>query len=511
MDLLLRSRKRTNDHDDVVQSKKPKMANVLQDSRTVNNKDNILNNTGMISPPVTPDKQRTVLVDENDLTPKKLLLSPPSTPTKIKRSSVYSLGKNLFQRGSNSSSDILPSRELEALKLNNYLEDKIMNLESGSLYISGPPGTGKTAQTTASLKSFIHNHGSLYQEDQTIYNLRLDSEKRKVAYVQLNCMIIKKPEHIYDEICKKLLNKTRFAKYTSLDLKQILDEKHVADVVVVVLDELDNLITGNQQILFELFSYASSASRQTSCKLVLIGIANALDLTDRFLPRLKVNRINPTLLQFLPYSSDQIKNVIESKLRSISNNVISLIHPAAIQLCAKKTASNTGDLRKAFDICHRSLEIMEDLTRTKLTPLDFDNLDVDNAPKVSIAVVAKVCNMVFNASNFGSDGGSKLKGLNLQQKTVVCSLIKFELETESNKTINEFYEFYRSKIKLDNLIGFLKKGEFLEVITTLESFGVINSGVKNVQLGTSRISANVKREDLMKAVENVVFLRQLIV
>ena len=52
---------------------------------------------------------------------------------------------------------------------------------------------------------------------------------------------------------------------------------------MLVLDEIDHLITKDQDVLYSFFEWAKS----NSSKLIMIGIANALDLTSRFLPRLK--------------------------------------------------------------------------------------------------------------------------------------------------------------------------------------------------------------------------------
>ena len=51
----------------------------------------------------------------------------------------------------------------------------------------------------------------------------------------------------------------------------------------MILDEIDQLITNGQDVLYQLFEWAADKKS----RLVLVGIANALDLTDRFLPRLK--------------------------------------------------------------------------------------------------------------------------------------------------------------------------------------------------------------------------------
>lgn len=52
---------------------------------------------------------------------------------------------------------------------------------------------------------------------------------------------------------------------------------------VIILDEIDHLATRGQDVLYKLFEWASAPAS----RVVLIGIANALDLTSRLLPRLR--------------------------------------------------------------------------------------------------------------------------------------------------------------------------------------------------------------------------------
>jgi cell division control protein 6 len=101
----------------------------------------------------------------------------------------------------------------------------------------------------------------------------------------------------------------------------------------------------------------------------------ALDLTDRFLPRLKARKLKPQLLPFLPYTAPQIASIITTRLQSllpengergtVAAGYVPFLHPAAIQLCSKKVASQTGDLRKVFDICRRAIDLIESETKQK--------------------------------------------------------------------------------------------------------------------------------------------------
>ncbi|KAG8427180.1 AAA ATPase [Metarhizium acridum] len=106
-------------------------------------------------------------------------------------------------------------------------------------------------------------------------------------------------------------------------------------------------MTMGLESLYRVFEW----SLQKSSRLALIGIANALDLTDRFLPRLKSKNLKPDLLPFLPYTAAQVKNIITTRLKSLmpeagKEGYVPFIHPAAIELCSRKVASQTGDLRR---------------------------------------------------------------------------------------------------------------------------------------------------------------------
>jgi cell division control protein 6 len=48
-----------------------------------------------------------------------------------------------------------------------------------------------------------------------------------------------------------------------------------------------------------------------------VGIANALDLTDRILPRLEAKGCRPQLLDFKPYNQHQLAAIINSRLAEV--------------------------------------------------------------------------------------------------------------------------------------------------------------------------------------------------
>lgn len=401
--------------------------------------------------------------------------------------SIYSQAKELFKRGNGNVSDshVLVGRQQEAEDLQSFIVGNIENRTNDSLYISGPPGTGKTAQILKLIK---------YHQQQYL---------NKVKFININCMIVDNPESIFHEIICQIQNKIMLTgsgnkKFSIFDLTRYLMEIDEFNHLVIILDELDHLITKDQQILFELFNLITNKNLKT--KLIIIGISNALDLTDKFLPRLKRNGISPKKISFLPYNSQQIKQVIQSKLSKLSQPIF---HPMAIELCSKKAASITGDLRKAFDICYKALELIEQESKSK------NNC---NSPfthqKVMISHIAKIC-----SNAFGNDSLSRLSNLNLLQKVVLCCLYK----TNQDLNVDQFYEFYKNIVlqKSDNLISLLKRGEFLEIISALESLAVISlsiskSKTKSQDFSCKIVTINIPKDDLLKSIGNIGLLNKII-
>ncbi|ODV86877.1 hypothetical protein CANARDRAFT_195523 [[Candida] arabinofermentans NRRL YB-2248] len=491
----------------------------------------------MVSPPITPEKLDRVIniqTPESQPCDKSPLTSIAITPKKLNfNESPYSKAKKLFMRGSSrnpfgdASNFVLTSREKEAELLNNYITESLKTFEPTSLYISGPPGTGKTAQVNAVLDSLIK------QDIENANGMDKIHKISKFRISKINCMVVKSSQDIFESIHYDIF-KTKTQKKNSIeDLKNVLASN--TTMTIIVLDEMDNLINRNQQALFELFSWASNLS-DTNPKVILIGIANALDLTDRFLPRLRSNRINPKLIQFLPYSAEQVKSIITWQLNTLVDKpgpITPIVHPAAIQLCSKKSASNTGDLRKAFDILVHAIELLETQTISKLSQNQIDEMTFITAPKVMISHIAKVCNNVFNF-NFNE----KLKNLNLQNKSVLCSLIKYEellkfkmskqgKNISANKrifsSINSFYDHYSKELNIEKTIGTLKKEDFLEILTSLESGSLVsidsNAGSKSLK-GTGRsgstnvghfaVSANIPKLEVLKIVDDIGVLKRIL-
>ncbi|KAI0817191.1 P-loop containing nucleoside triphosphate hydrolase protein [Xylaria sp. FL0064] len=424
----------------------------------------------------------------------------PLTPAAIQ--TVYHHARQLFSRSADPGQ--LTGRDDERQHLTQFLQRCKTSTPSGCIYVSGPPGTGKSAMVNE------------------VTQVLVDSTPIKKAYV--NCMSIKSSKDLYETLLEQISDPSNLPEGDAATIveKLLMPRKKSSSVYLIVLDEIDHILTLDLESLYKVFEW----SMQKTSRLLLVGIANALDLTDRFLPRLKSRNLKPELLPFLPYSAAQIKAIITSRLKSLvpEGSPLPFIHPAAIELCSRKVSSQTGDLRKAFEICRRAIDLVEmetkqkheaevkekillstpsrrplgekanfsspskDSTAKDMSSMVADSLKaltIENAPRVSIAHLSKI-----TAAAFSNGTSQRLKTLNLQQKAALCSLMALEKRNRASRpavlfqspsksqtaapTIKLLYETYCLLCTRDSVLHPLSGSEFREVVGSLETLSLIS-------------------------------------
>ena len=333
-------------------------------------------------------------------------------------------------------------REEQIAVLDTWLQDHLVAAKPGSLYISGAPGTGKTAILTHLLSK--------------IYT--------KYKYIFINCMVLKSSIAIYREVAKQLCPKKEVK--TERDALKVIEAsiQSSGEMILLVLDEVDQLETKDQSVLYTVFEWpALERSR-----LVLCGIANSLDLTDRVLPRLQVSpAYKPSLLHYPPYSKQQIMDILTARLqegagREGTGNPV--ITTRAIAFLAGKIASLSGDLRKALDVCRRALELSETIARKQslLKPTNPRALAspaksprkgylqpkvAAQAGQVDVPQIMKVINQVYG-SQVAASLGTKGDGLPLKQKILMASLLLMVKKGRTKEvTLGKLSETYAKILK----------------------------------------------------------------
>jgi origin recognition complex subunit 1 len=94
--------------------------------------------------------------------------------------------------------------------------------------------------------------------------------------------------------------------------------KQEKSVTVLLLDEIDYLITENQTVLYDFFDWPKLASETTNGKrLVVLGISNTLNLIERLLPSVQ-SRLGKDECTFASYELKDTIAILKNKINEAS-------------------------------------------------------------------------------------------------------------------------------------------------------------------------------------------------
>lgn len=247
--------------------------------------------------------------------------------------------------------------------------------------ISGVPGTGKTATVRYVLSMLRQKYAvkSWCGATSGRKKKRDAEDSSNLIIVELNGLTLTDPKQSYIQFYRGLMCQPtlKVSSLRAIDGIEAFfkDSKHERDMVVLLIDELDVLVNsgrgpGKMKLLYQYFEWAT----RPASRLLLITIANRMDLIEsslhergsksssaaslanRLESRLGLARIN-----FLPYNYHQLLSILRFKLEHSSDllNVWKKFDRDAVELCAKKVSTISGDVRKAIEVCKRALEIHE--------------------------------------------------------------------------------------------------------------------------------------------------------
>ncbi|KAL1457749.1 hypothetical protein WDU94_007943 [Cyamophila willieti] len=178
------------------------------------------------------------------------------------------------------------------------------------------------------------------------------------------------------------------------------------------------------------------------------------------LPRLEANvTLKPTLLNFSPYSKQQILDIISQKLKQTDK--FNMFNASALQLLAGKVAAVSGDIRKAIDITNHLID------------LTYDNVK-ENGEVVGIGLkdVLGVISSVYSTSqslNCSQDQDS----FPLQQKLTLASFLLLKSKPNiKDVTLGKLNEVYKKVCSQRNLAP-LEMSEFISACGLLDARGVM--------------------------------------
>jgi len=246
--------------------------------------------------------------------------------------------------------------------------------------------------------------------------------------------------------------------------------------------------TKDQTILYTLFELPALKDS----RLILIGLANALDLTDRALVRLQSRvQFKPLLLNFPPYSKQEIAAILSKRIQeAVSDDVGSVIAPSALQYLGGKISSSSGDLRKAIDVCRRAVELAEETAKKQLVLAPTDGLN--NNKCVNIPLLCKMMASVESNRFCANDDTDETP---LQQKLIISTLLVLVKHGKSKQvTLGKLHQSY-CKVCAKFGVTAMDFDEFAHTSSLVESRGVVTIKTTKNNNNASRLAPICLRLD----------------
>ncbi|KAH9855198.1 P-loop containing nucleoside triphosphate hydrolase protein [Lenzites betulinus] len=321
-----------------------------------------------------------------------------------------------------------------------FLADEFDADSPSTLYVSGSPGTGKTALVNVVLAAM---------------NTTLESKSTRVLSV--NCMALASVEAVWHRLAevlgddRKTVGRTRKSKDSP---KQAVEKvlKASKRKCVVILDELDH-IASSTQALAPLFTLANTYA---SC-LRLIGIANTHTLTSSSCTTFSVqSMVGVETLHFSPYTPEQLLDILRTRLASLSDGEDSaaverakkFLPPPTLTLLSKKIAAQTGDVRAIFEVLRGAIDVAVSGVSTSdpvnvptpsVTPSHILAALKAYAPAGKTAPAQAVTATTAPSlpkKTSDSETVTKIRELGLQQRLVLLSTMLAVKSTEAGVSLN---------------------------------------------------------------------------
>ncbi|KAK0453058.1 P-loop containing nucleoside triphosphate hydrolase protein [Armillaria borealis] len=434
--------------------------------------------TSSLIPPSTPTTAVGLLT----------ISTPPPTPSSLLP--IHARARALLRATCDFTGD-MPGREKERSVIRDFITISDNGDQITSLYISGSPGTGKTALVNALIQS-------------------LGSNLNGTKIITVNCMALENVEALWERLseefqgpCKRKQSRRTAkgkGKETVENILSSLDSK-----CLLVLDELDHIATTTQSLsaVFSLPACRSSALR-------VIGIANTHTLTSSTASFSS----SVQTLHFPPYTPAQLQLIVQARLAPLYNaesaeEAKKLLPTAPLILLTKKVAALTGDVRSLFEVLRGAIDaatsagISKDgqaSSKFSVTPAHVLAALKAHSPlnKMSPSVSSST------ASSCNSDIASKVKSLGLQARLVLLSILlsskrmeaglPLTMSTSSSPTkrsqssprlstvatsmeTSQLHVFYSAVLRRGDSDVFMpvSRSEFGDITGMLEGFGLVST------------------------------------
>lgn len=239
----------------------------------------------------------------------------------------------------------LPCRDDEFTSVYMNIESAIQEETGCCIYVSGTPGVGKTATIREVVKTL---------------QLIIGEGVNDFDYLELNCLKLLAPNSAYEKLWEFISG----IKVTPTNAALLLEDHFKNEdtdanrkPLVVLMDEIDQAFTRSQDVMYNFFNWPT----YPHSKLIIIAVANTMDLPEKMLTNKISSRIGLRRIQFVGYTFQELEIIIKNRLNMLSEKSRRkvTIGPDAIGYAARKVASVSGDARRALAICRRAVEVAE--------------------------------------------------------------------------------------------------------------------------------------------------------
>lgn len=401
----------------------------------------------------------------------------------------------------------LPCRESEFTDIYEFIRGRLSNAydgiidsnSGGCMYVSGVPGTGKTATVHEVVRSLTEelkqgNCGFSPFKFVEINGLRLMEPHQ--AYVQIlnSITATASSSTTRSSVAKRKISAARAAEILD-DMFSRPSSKKNKEHIVLLVDELDQLCTKKQHILYHIFDWP----QRSSANLTVIAIANAMDLPERVMINRVSSRLGLTRLTFHPYTYQQLQTIVLTRLAEFPN----LFHPDCVQLVARRVAAVSGDARRALDICRRSAELAyQSANALKITITKSKTKGFKLSPtktKTHLVIMTHVNDALQEM--FSAPKIVAMKQASQQEQTLLKAIVaEFQSSGVEESTIEAIYERHLSICNFEgNFVPTLT--EFRQIVGSLEQMKLllVDSFSSRHSALHRRVRLNVSPDDVQFA------------
>ena len=301
----------------------------------------------------------------------------------------------------------LPHRDHEVEALVRNLVDALNGHIPSNMLLYGVPGSGKTVVTRFVLGQLLDKGVEMGQPVQTY---------------EINCRNVDTKYRVVQTIASQLARRGDTPiPFTGWPTDRVLETliyrmDRAAGVHIIVLDEIDNLVSrAGDDLLYNLTSLNTVLRNARCC---IIGISNDLHFTQQLDPRVS-SRLSQEDLVFHPYGALEIQDILNERVETGLREDV--LEGGVLELCAALAAQEHGDARRALDLLRISVQKAEQRAQARVDPkhvrLAQSQLEYDQVTPV-------------------------LKSLPLHQKMVLFSIILNEENGLRNISTGEVYRTY---------------------------------------------------------------------